>query len=84
MSRYCFTHPENTELVVSFGFDHALGYFYDIADREDEVVEEKCTTFNRLTGIDLHSRLLSIMGSNTSLKERYSRHLDAMALDRSF
>jgi hypothetical protein len=49
MSRYCFTHPENPEHVVSFGFDHALGYFYDIADLEDEVIEEKCTTFNKLT-----------------------------------
>lgn len=84
MSRYCFTHPENPEHVVSFGFDHALGYFYDIADLEDEVIEEKCTTFNKLTGIDLHSRLLSIIGANASLKQRYARHLDAMAMDRSF
>ena len=84
MSRYCFTHPENTELVVSFGFDHALGYFYDIADREDEVVEEKCTTFNRLTGIALYRRISSIIANNAILLNRFKSQLDAMTLYMEF
>jgi len=43
MSRYSSTviNPEGTLLELSWGFDHALGYWYDIFDRDKGTEEHE-------------------------------------------
>jgi len=54
MSRYVYNLSLNPRINLSFGSDHALGYFYDIFDEdEEEMIEEKCTLFDKLTGAQL-------------------------------
>lgn len=84
MSRYSFSHPKNPSHTVTFGFDHALGFFYDICDAEDEVLEEKCSLFNKLSGIQLHTRLTNLLTGDVNNQTRFKSQLDAMALDLSF
>jgi hypothetical protein len=51
MSRY---RKEKGNLTLSYGFDHALGYWYDITDsllEEDDpkfLLEEKSSTLNKM------------------------------------
>lgn len=52
MSRYTVTLAENKSF--NFGYDHALGYWYDIFDEAEEfTIVEKCAKFNKLTGNEL-------------------------------
>ncbi len=84
MSRYSFSHPKNPSHTVTFGFDHALGFFYDICNDEDEVIEEKCSRFNQLSGIQLHTILTNLLTGDVKNQTRFKPHLNAMALDLSF
>lgn len=88
MSRYTFMHPHLRHHEVAFGFDHALGYFYDVVETteegEENMVEEKSSLFNRLTGIQLNIRLKEIMQGNEMLLRRFEKCLDRMALDLDF
>lgn len=84
MSRYSFPHPTLEKCTVSFGYDHVLGYFYDILNTEDEVIEEQCSRFNNLTGIQLHSKLIDIIGNDTQLRDQFIHELNSMSLDWGF
>jgi hypothetical protein len=84
MSRYCFSNPADLTQTVSFGWDHALGYFYDICDSDDEVIEEKCSRFDHLSGVDLHNRLMQLLGENADNHERFTRQLKSMLMDVEF
>ncbi len=78
MSRYVVNLEENKQFV--YGFDHALGYFYELWDNnlEDEegLLEDKCVLFNKLTRNDL----IEIMEKNKANKA----HIERVALDLPF
>jgi hypothetical protein len=79
MSRYSIK-KENKKLV--YGFDHALGYFYDITDlSEDEdsakyLIEEKSYFINGLTRNEFANVLVEWGAKET--------HMMALALDQPF
>lgn len=79
MSRYIIK-KDNKELA--YGYDHALGYFYDITDLSEPedsskyLVEEKSSFMNGLSRGDLASVLVSWGARET--------HLMALALDQPF
>ena len=80
MSRYTKKLKENMEFV--YGFDHALGMFYEVWDykKGDEdhecVVEDKSTFLNRLT----KSQMLEVMEKYGADKS----HIEMVALDLPF
>lgn len=83
MSRYTFPCASNPDHTFSFGFDHALGYFYDIYDEQlDVMVEEKSSMFDRLTGIHLAIKIQENISEN--MKNRYSSCISRMQLDLDF
>ncbi len=81
MSRYTVENKEEKR-SLTYGWDHALGYFYDITDTsktEDDpefLIEEKCVFINRLSRNDF-SQIL------TKWKVPH-KHLLAVALDIPF
>ena len=83
MSRYTiFLDSEGTK-TFNYGFDHALGYFYDIFDEiEEKIIEEKCSKFDNLTGFELADKM-----ENTIPKDVLARLVDKltkMKLDFAF
>lgn len=81
MSRYTINMEGNT--TFNFGFDHALGYFYDKFDEVEEVtLEEKSSMFDKLTGFELSQVL-----ENTFSREKLARFagcISRMKLDLDF
>jgi hypothetical protein len=79
MSRYTI-QKDNKKLV--YGFDHALGYFYDITNTEEpedsrnHLIEEKSSFINKMTRGDFAEVLIS-WGAR-------KQHLTALALDQPF
>jgi hypothetical protein len=79
MSRYTI-QKENKKLV--YGFDHALGYFYDITNTDEpedsskHLVEEKSSFINKMSRNDF-AEILITWGAN-------KQHLTALALDQPF
>lgn len=80
MSRYVKKIDENREFV--YGYDHALGYFYEIWDysrgKEDHefLIEDKCYMINRLT----RNQMLEKMNEYKAKKQ----HIKMVALDLPF
>ena len=74
MSQYRFSsHPERYDVLV--GFDHALGYFItvlDPADEEEEPIEDRCSFFDGLTGVQLVEAV-----------EKYQPPTDCYLVDRA-
>ncbi len=81
MSRYVIKNQE-TNRTLSYGFDHALGYFYDITDsskNDDEpgyLIEEKCYFLNKLSRNDFAKVLLEWKAPE--------KHLTSLSLDLPF
>lgn len=78
MSRYSCLLSSDPEITLNFGFDHALGYFYDIYNEDDEeTIEEKCSMFNKLTS----KQLLEVLKSkfNASQYERFLQKMERLA-----
>ncbi len=81
MSRYVIKNQE-TNRTLTYGCDHALGYFYDITDsskNDDEsgyLIEEKCYLLNRLSRNDFAKVLLEWNASE--------KHITSLALDLPF
>lgn len=79
MSRYTIK-KENKNLT--YGFDHALGYFYDITnsnepeDSKDHLIEEKSSFLNRMSR-NHFGEVLKEWGAKEA-------HLMAVALDQPF
>jgi hypothetical protein len=79
MSRYIIK-KDNKQLA--YGFDHALGYFYDIIDLSEpedspkHLIEEKCSFLNRLNRGDFANILKEWKAKET--------HIMALALDQPF
>ena len=79
MSRYSIK-KDNKQLV--YGFDHALGYFYDITDLNEpedspkHLLEDKSYFLNRLSRNDFANVLIEWGAKKT--------HLMALALDQPF
>jgi hypothetical protein len=79
MSRYTI-RKENRELT--YGFDHALGYFYDITnpnepdDSKDHLIEEKSAFLNRMS----RNQFAEVLIEWGAKKD----HLKAVALDLPF
>lgn len=83
MSRYTFTSKHNRRHEVSFGHDHALGYFYDVYDNENEkMLEEKCDRFNGLTGLQLLDAVTHHASEVTIM--RYANQFSQMKMDCPF
>lgn len=80
MSRYSCVLSSNPTVTLNFGHDHALGYFYDIYNEdEEEIIEEKCTMFNKLTSKQLFEVLKSKF--NASQYERFLQKMEMLAGD---
>lgn len=81
MSRYTIKNEEEKK-VLTYGWDHALGYFYDITatdKTEDEpgfLIEEKCSFINRFSRNDFSEVLIKWKVPQ--------KHLLAVALDIPF
>jgi len=56
MSQYQIESAIDCQLIL-FGYDHALGYFYDIYDAQDEPTSGESSAFDGLTGVGLIERL---------------------------
>lgn len=83
MSRYTFLSKHNRKHEVAFGHDHALGYFYDVFDNENEkVIEEKSDRFSGLTGLQLFEAI-SRHASDMTL-QRFDSQIAMMKLDNMF
>ena len=81
MSRYTIENVgENKSLT--YGWDHALGYFYDITDtskNEDDpgfFIEEKCSFINKFSRNDFSEILIKWKAPQ--------KHLLAISLDLPF
>ena len=62
MSRYTHRISRVPNVTFNFGYDHALGYFYDKFDEDDEEsLEEKCSLFDNLTGPQLAEVVIKTM-----------------------
>lgn len=80
MSRYTYNLSLNPRINLSFGHDHALGYFYDIFDEdEEEMIEEKCSLFDNLTGAAL-AELLKAKIKNVETS-RYGKMIPLLRMD---
>lgn len=80
MSRYSCIISTNPKISLNFGSDHALGYFYDIFNEdEEEIIEEKCTMFNKLTS----KQLLEVLAHKipTNLLALYASKMEKLAGD---
>jgi hypothetical protein len=73
MSR--FNANTTTAETFVYGWDHALGYFYEIWENED-MKEEKCYLFNRLSRGEMLEKMVQY-GAKKS-------HIEAVALDLPF
>lgn len=80
MSRYVVDLEENKEFV--YGFDHALGYFYELWDNSlgdedyERIVEDKSYFINKLK----KGEMMEAMEKYNAKKE----HLEKMAMDLPF
>jgi len=80
MSRFSVKLQENREFI--YGFDHVLGYFYEIWDynvsknQEECLIEDKCHLFHKLSKVDMVGTM-SKFGANP-------RHVELVALDMPF
>jgi hypothetical protein len=80
MSRYVVDLGENKEFV--YGFDHALGYFYELWDNSlgeedyEKLVEDKSYFFIKLSKGDMFE----------TMKKYHARkeHLERVAMDLPF
>jgi hypothetical protein len=80
MSRYVVDLGDNKEFV--YGFDHALGYFYELWDNSlgdedyERIVEDKSYFMNKLS----KSEMMEMMRKYNAR----SIHLERMAMDLPF
>ena len=80
MSRYIVPLGENKEFV--YGFDHALGYFYELWDHDlgeedhEKLVEDRSYFLNKLSKGDM----IEAMVKYNAIKE----HLERVAMDLPF
>lgn len=80
MSRYTIKLEEQKEFV--YGFDHAIGYFYEVWDykrgKEDHecIVEDKSYMFNKLS----KSEMIEMMKNYKA----NPKHIDLFAMDLPF
>jgi len=80
MSRYVINLGENKEFI--YGWDHALGYFYElwdnnISDKEELcLLAERCSAFGRMPRSEMAEQM-----------EKYGakkKHIECVALDLPF
>jgi hypothetical protein len=80
MSRFLVNLGEQKEFI--YGFDHALGYFYEVWDNslgeeeEDCIVEDKNTLFNKMP----KGEMVEAMKKYGAKEE----HIEKVALDLPF
>jgi hypothetical protein len=80
MSRYVVDLGENKEFV--YGFDHALGYFYELWDNSlgdedyERIIVDKSYFINKLS----KGEMIEVMEKYNARKE----HLERMVMDLPF
>ena len=93
MSRYWFQKQmENGEITVSYGFDHALGYFYQEESADGTLLTDLDSLFGGLTGVQLAERLCGgeealsacISAAATYPSGVNPQHINTMMLDLPF
>jgi hypothetical protein len=94
MSRYSFERVTEEGLVfdAAYGFDHAMGYFFQEFGPDGELVSDLDSLFGGLTGVALaqhlcggEERLLACLQGTVPLPAGFSRaHLERMMLDLPF
>lgn len=58
MSRYSFQKQmEGGVVTVAYGFDHAMGYFYQEEGPDGELITDLDSLFHGLTGVGLAEKL---------------------------
>ena len=85
MSRYVIQIDENKD--IAYGFDHAIGYFYDIFDNskdidndEEAIVESASSLFGRNNIAFTQGDMVEVMDKYSAPKE----HITQVALDLPF
>jgi hypothetical protein len=93
MSRYTFAKVTDEGLVfdVAYGFDHAMGYFFQEFGPDGELVSDLDSLFGGLTGLALaqllcgEENLIACLEGTVPLPDGFSRaHLDRMVMDLPF
>lgn len=93
MSRYWFQkQTADGEVTVSYGFDHALGYFYQEESAAGELLTDLDSLFGGLTGVRLAEQLcggedglIACIEAKTAYPTGVNpRHIQAMMLDLPF
>lgn len=93
MSRYAFQkQAAGNGATVAYGFDHAMGYFYQEEDGGGDLIVNLDSFFNELTGVHLAERLCGGEIALTACLEGAAsfptgvnpRHVHAMMQDLPF
>ena len=92
MSRYWFQkQTANGDITVSYGYDHALGYFYQEESADGVLLTDLDSLFGGLTGVQLAERLcggenalIACMAATTYPTGVNPQHVSAMMLDLPF
>ena len=72
MSRYTVKFEESKEFV--YGWDHALGYFYEVWDysngkeEHEQIIEDKSYFFNKLKKEDMIFKMVSFGARKEHIK----------------
>lgn len=92
MSRYWFQkQTANGDITVSYGYDHAMGYFYQEESAESVLLTDLDSLFGGLTGVQLAERLcggedalIACLTASTYPTGVNPQHITAMMLDLEF
>lgn len=93
MSRYSFQKQrESSAVTIAYGFDHAMGYFYQEEGANGEVITDLDSLFHGLTGVKLAERLCGgdaalmacLEGAALFPSGVNPQHINAMMVDLPF
>ena len=93
MSRYSFQKQmESSVVTIAYGFDHAMGYFYQEEGADGDLITSLDSLFNGLTGVQLAERLcespvvlMACLDSDAMLPVGVNpQHVRAMMMDLPF
>jgi hypothetical protein len=93
MSRYSFQKQmEGSVVTIAYGYDHAMGYFYQEEGEGGELIADLDSLFGGLTGVQLAERLCGDENALIACLEAEAKyppgvnpqHVNAMMLDLTF
>jgi hypothetical protein len=93
MSRYSFPKQrESRAVTIAYGFDHAMGYFYQEEGANGKLITDLDSLFHGLTGVTLAERLCGSAAALMACLEGDAlfpagvnpQHVNAMMVDLPF